>query len=191
MCTEPRSCSTSFALYGRVKPAQRGLDRQSISRLECLSIPLPLPFPLVAMSSPLPSNLTPIPRRHPYPFSAPSRKISFGGINSRGPLGRGETPQGKLFDQVVQSLAIRRGQGIESNSHARLAGFAIANLTLGLEDVMADGNPHAYGCAHLQAAPAHEQAADAQIVCGIFYLDFLFANLEFNGLVEQHAGERP
>jgi hypothetical protein len=105
-------------------------------------------------------------------------------------LGCRESPERKVFDQVVQSLAAPPGQGIEPDAGASFAITAIEDSAFSLERTRRR-DPHSHGCAHWKTRAVQEKSANAQVVRGILDANRISADLHFHWLVQQHSGKRP
>jgi hypothetical protein len=105
-------------------------------------------------------------------------------------LGRRESPERKVFDQVVQRLAAPPGQGIEPDAGASFAIAAIEDSAFSLER-LGRRDPHPHSRAHRKTGAVQEESANAQVVRGILDANRISADLHFHWLVQQHSGKRP
>jgi hypothetical protein len=104
-------------------------------------------------------------------------------------LGRRESPERKVFDQVVQRLAAPPGQGIEPDAGASFAIAAIEDSAFSFERT-GRRDPHSHGCAHGKTRAVQEKSANAQVVRGILDANRISTDLHFHWLVQQHSGKR-
>jgi hypothetical protein len=100
-----------------------------------------------------------------------------------------KSSEGEVFDQVIQRFAVSAGKGSKPDADSRFLRVGFADPPIRFEGTGL-GDPYVHSVAHGQARAKKKQAADAQIVRGIFDANRIGADFQFYGLVQQHTGER-
>ena len=101
-----------------------------------------------------------------------------------------ESAERKVFDQVVQRLAVSARKGTETDAGAGFAVAAIEDAAFSLER-LGRRDPHSHRGAYGKTGAVQEESADAEVVRGILDANRISVDLHFDWLVQQHAGKRP
>jgi hypothetical protein len=90
--------------------------------------------------------------------------------------------QRQILDEFVERFSVRARKSGETDT--RTGRLRRSDVSLGLKEMVVDGDLYVNGRPDREVATANEDAAGAQIICGVVDLNLALANLKFDRPIE-------